>query len=148
MTTHAEPTHLFWCDLETLGLDPKQHGILELAFILTEFRYPYRKLSRGHYLVNSPARIELLEGRSDDFIRGMHEASGLTIDLSFSENTTTLPTIEQDLLLLSEKWPTEDKNAKVVIAGSSVGFDFPSSSASTFRRSPDGFPTASSTSAS
>jgi oligoribonuclease (3'-5' exoribonuclease) len=104
-------------------LDPKQHGILELAFVLTEFRFPYLTLNRGHYLVNGPARLELIEGRSDDFIRSMHEASGLTLDLSFVENTTTLPTIEQDLLQLSERWPLEDKNARVVIAGSSVGFD-------------------------
>ena len=130
MTTNAtvpEPAFLFWLDLESTGLDPKQdpkqHGILEMAFILTEFRYPYRMVSRGHYLVNSPARLELLEGRSNEFIRSMHEASGLTIALSFVENTTTLPTIEQDLLQLSSVWPLEDKNAKVVIAGSSVGFD-------------------------
>ncbi len=123
-TTPSEPHALFWCDIETDGLDPRQHGILELAFVLTEFRFPYSKITRGHYLVSGPARLALLEGRSDEFIRNMHEASGLRAALADAENTTTLPTVEADLLQLSEeRWPLEDKNAKVVIAGSSVGFD-------------------------
>ena len=36
------PRYLFWCDLETSGLDPKRDQILELALPDHEIRVPVR----------------------------------------------------------------------------------------------------------
>jgi oligoribonuclease len=116
------PHHLLWIELETTGLDPREDHILELAFILTEFHYPYDIITRGHYLVNGPGRQMLLAGECGDFIQDMHGVSGLRAALEKAENTTTLPTIESDLLALSERWPGS-KDEKVVVAGNSVHFD-------------------------
>ncbi len=120
-----EPQHFFWADLETTGLSPKDDHILEVAFVVTDFRYPYREITRGHYLVSGPGRVELLADRCPDEIQRMHASSGLTEALRVAEETMTIPSIEQELLGVSFRW-SEEKNTRPRLAGFSVaGFDLP-----------------------
>jgi len=151
-TTNASPRPapwgLLWLDLETTGLEPREDGILEIAYHLTDFEYPYAPKSvsqyRGHYLVQSPfARAVADDNLANRVVQEMHDKSGLAArirehyleeradataraeGIAFRPRyTLTAPTtIEADLLTLSQDWPLEDKDARVVLAGNSVHFD-------------------------
>jgi oligoribonuclease (3'-5' exoribonuclease) len=128
--TEATPYALLWLDLETTGLDPAHHEILELSYVLTSFEHPYTQLLGAD--LGSSARTYLVEGgrqaletRADAFVREMHDRSGLAaaLDPDGPESKTALTQIELDLLVLSEAWPTKDKDARVLLAGNSVDFD-------------------------
>jgi oligoribonuclease (3'-5' exoribonuclease) len=120
----AEPYAIEWLDLETDGLDPRSCGILEIAWILTRFAYPYEELVRGHRLVWSSHAERLVNGDADPFILDMHDKSGLRAALSEEK---ILPgsesRVERELLDLSAGWPLEDKDARVVLGGNSAHFD-------------------------
>ncbi|MFN2506139.1 MAG: oligoribonuclease [Acidimicrobiales bacterium] len=64
---------LVWLDLEMTGLDPARHAIVEIATLVTDD--DLEVLAEGPDLVihHSP---EVLSGM-DDFVRAMHERSGL-----------------------------------------------------------------------
>lgn len=138
---NSRPRLLAWLDLETTGLDPKEDGILELAFRLTEFDYPYADadvpIVAGQYLLRNAARQRLLDGGCSSFIENMHAKSGLTDALKDESRTTSESTMNDDLLRLSASWPgvgvdksklTDEervalKDSMVVLAGNSVDFD-------------------------
>ena len=121
-----KPAWLFWCDCETTGLNEKESSIVELSYMVTEFNYPYalstNGVSRGTYLIRGPGRDNLINGRCSLAIQEMHSNNGLIKDLEDESKTTSLFTVESDLLAISEEWTTE-KDKRVVIAGNSVGFD-------------------------
>jgi len=121
---NEQPRYLFWIDLETTGLEPEEDLVLEGAWILTEFPYPYRELRRGGFLVGrSTVDVRTL---MDPFVLEMHAKSGLLEDLTrHQDKSTSLMDVEAELLELSRDWPVsrEEKNQKVVCAGNSVAFD-------------------------
>src|SRR6185295_16750985 len=73
------PPFLLWLDIETTGLDPTRDAILEIAWILTEFSYPYRDVdlpgARGTRLLPRPGNDYARELSA--FIFDMHTKSGL-----------------------------------------------------------------------
>jgi oligoribonuclease len=132
MNTKApkHPRYLLWVDLETTGLNPEHDDILEIAYVLTEFRFPFSEVvhprgspTRASYLVQGRGARHLLQGDCVEFIRKMHEKSGLhAAFLSEGTSKITLGTVNADLLTLAEDWPT-DKDERVMIAGNSCHFD-------------------------
>lgn len=133
------PFHLMWLDLETSGLDPYADHIIELAFVLTEFEYPYNtrapisRLQLHSHAIKDWVFDPPFEYHSDDvyenslspFIREMHTKSGLLEERRrLPPEFRQLPSFfEKEVLLpMSENWPT-DKDEKVMLAGSSVHFD-------------------------
>jgi oligoribonuclease (3'-5' exoribonuclease) len=124
-----EPRHLLWLDLESTGLDPEKDDILEIAYVLTEFRFPFAEVrnqragfTRASYLVYGRGSQDLLSGNCFPFIREMHDKSGLLAAFQNEGAKTTLETVSADLLTLAEDWPA-DKDEKVMIAGNSCHFD-------------------------
>lgn len=120
-----KPAFLFWCDLETTGLDPVRDRVLELAWRLSRFDFPFHELSRGAYLVRYHESVDLELGM-DPFVLKMHTDNGLLREMKiYREQAHSIEEIEGHLLHLSEHWPVsrEEKDAKVVLAGNSVHFD-------------------------
>lgn len=116
------PAFLLWFDLETTSLDPKEDLILEVAWILTHFEFPYFEVGRGHHIIDQSDLPAWLDGgKVDPFVVKMHATSGLF--RAFSDPNvakTPLAKVEEILLGISEGWPL-DKNSKVAMAGHSVG---------------------------
>jgi len=106
--TEDKKEHFLFIDLETSGLDPKKDSILEIAIIITDFNL--RELDRFHSYVSNP---EI----TNDFVKSMHEKSGLAQALNKETNFPTLKSLQDHLLLLL------DTNATYYYAGSSVHFD-------------------------
>jgi oligoribonuclease (3'-5' exoribonuclease) len=118
------PAYLCWCDLETTGFHSKTDLILEMAWVLTEFTYPYYEIRRGHYLLEQPSLAgRLADGSVDPFVVEMHTKNGLLEALKEPKATLfSLSSVEKMLLDLSEGWSL-DKESKVCLAGHSVHFD-------------------------
>ncbi len=116
-----KPRFLFWLDLETTGMLPRESEILELAYVLTGFDYPYERVDAGSFLISGPGRVDLLQNRCDEWIQRTHEASGLRAALEDGP-VYALPSVESILVALADKtgW-SSDKDERTVIAGSSVG---------------------------
>lgn len=126
----STPHCLCWIDLETTGLDPREDHVLEIAWGFTSFHYPYEPTICGgpsfvsHVLYQGLRETtRRLRERADETVQKMHEASGLWRDLDdCSLIGRSIGEVEEELLVLSDEWP-EDKDAKVMIAGNSSGFD-------------------------
>lgn len=124
MSASAQPALLLWVDLETEGLDPLIHGVLEIAVAVTRFEAPYEVLHAWSSLIGGNARRRLLDGHEDAFIVDMHARSGLTEALTKAPFAPTPPAVDKLLVdfLGSGDWPL-NKNERAVLAGFSVDFD-------------------------
>lgn len=83
-----KPDSLFWCDVETTGLDSEECDILELSFVVTSFEAPYAVREEGTFLVASRATFDILESDAQALkvceelrVFEMHKASGLLSDV-------------------------------------------------------------------
>lgn len=119
---------LCWLDVETTGLHSETDHLLEIAYRLTAFDYPFETIaarfpirSEASFLIDSEGSRRLLAGECSSFIQEMHTKSGLLADLRARPRVPLLA-IELELLELSESWPL-DKEEKVQLAGNSVAFD-------------------------
>lgn len=71
--TKSFPTKLLWVDLEMTGLDPKQHVIIEVAAVITDFNF--NVLGQYEALVLQPeAKLTAM----DPWAQNQHDTSGLT----------------------------------------------------------------------
>lgn len=128
---NCHPKYLFWCDLETSGLNPKNDYILEISYVITEFKYPYNSIHEDTHLILGNGRQLIMEPNfGNTEIIQMHERSGLINDLKDISRLITINEVEQKLLNFSFNWPTpdrtassEEKSTKVCIAGNSCHFD-------------------------
>lgn len=116
------PTHLLFLDLETEGLDPELHHVLEACAMLydTEQR---AVVGQVHALI-VPDDLDLKRIRSwDEVVRTMHRQSGLLNDLADPRgsgiDTATLTQFDTQVRrLLTSLLP---HGAKVPLAGYGVG---------------------------
>lgn len=147
VANHPAPRALLFLDVESTGLDPHIEHLLEITAVLTSFQHPYTETRRRSLLVFGPGSHRLLAGECDPFIQDMHERSGLTAALrSVVEPLETthanvmlryvledeerrpvtgrIEFAEKVLLdLVDSVGPIEDKDERVVLAGSTVAFD-------------------------
>lgn len=64
-------------DIETTGLDPKTDEILEIAWVLTDEHFDQLTMVRAYIVAPASALA-----RANDYVRDMHEASGLAEHLA------------------------------------------------------------------
>lgn len=106
---------LAWIDLEMTGLDPARHRIVEIASVLTDDELTV--IAEGPDLVIHATDDELAE--MDDFVRAMHERSGLTQRIISS--TLSMADAEAETMAFLRKHI--DEPATVPLAGNSIGTD-------------------------
>lgn len=106
---------LAWIDLEMTGLDPDRHVIVEIASLVTDDDLAI--VAEGPDIVISASEAELAE--MDDFVRGMHERSGLLDEIRGS-TTTRAEAEAATLAFLAEHI---DEAGTIPLAGNSIGTD-------------------------
>jgi oligoribonuclease len=109
---------LLWLDLETTGLHPERHTILEVACILTDD--DLNEKSRWESIVRpgvSDVR-RLMALTSDDFVIDMHTKNGLLDEINAGLGVS-MDVAEQAILKLVEGIPKKE----LYLAGNSVHFD-------------------------
>lgn len=106
------PDRLCWLDLETSGLDPTRHLILEFAAVVTDADLV--ELASVQAVVGWP--VPILRESADPTADRMHEASGLWAEVAASDLSS--PEAEHQLAeLVAEHAPGAP------LAGSGVHFD-------------------------
>lgn len=76
---HGKKDLLAWVDVETTGLDPSNSHLLEVAFILTDATGEELSSAATYHSVvaYSEAEAAALRAEADDYVRDMHDKSGL-----------------------------------------------------------------------
>lgn len=105
---------LVWIDCEMTGLDYASDALVEIAAVVTDF--DLNVLGEGVDLVIKPP-AEAID-RMDDFVRSMHEKSGLLAEL---DSGITLQEAEQQVLAYVREFCTE--GSRPPLAGNTVGTD-------------------------
>jgi oligoribonuclease len=105
---------LVWIDCEMTGLDYVADALIEIAAVVTD--YDLNVLGEGVDLVIKPP-AEALE-RMDDFVRSMHESSGL---LDVLDDGIGLEDAEQQVLAYVRQHCAE--GSRPPLAGNTVGTD-------------------------
>ncbi|MBN2177672.1 MAG: oligoribonuclease [Demequinaceae bacterium] len=109
----APPDRLVWIDCEMTGLDPATDALLEVACLVTDAEL--NLLGEGVEVVIKPPR-QALEGMID-FVREMHEASGL---LPLLDQGVSLAEAEDRVLAYVKEYVPE---GKAPLAGNTIGMD-------------------------
>jgi|SRR6188768_861930 len=105
--------HLVWIDCEMTGLDTSADALVEVACLVTDAEL--NVLGEGISVIIRPSQ-EALDAMGD-FVRGMHEKSGL---LPLLADGLDMATAEQAVLAyVSEHVPA----GKAPLAGNTVGMD-------------------------
>lgn len=107
---------IVWIDLETTGLDPDVHSIIEVAMIITDDKY--NEVRRYHALI-----MEDMTGpeiKWDPFALSMHVESGLYEQ--WLRSYTHISVAETDIVHLIHKH-VNTVNEKPRLGGQSVHFD-------------------------
>lgn len=105
---------LVWIDCEMTGLDYVADALIEIAAVVTDF--DLNVLGEGVDLVIKPPPEAI--DQMDDFVRTMHEKSGLLTEL---DSGITLPEAEQQVLAYVKEHCTE--GSRPPLAGNTVGTD-------------------------
>jgi oligoribonuclease len=103
---------LVWADLETTGLDPNHHDILEIAVATAPLTDPFKLTHVFHAVLPCFSRKAL-----SPFILDMHTKNGLLAECA--ESRENEDSVEMALLKELDKF----KGETLVLAGSSVHFD-------------------------
>ncbi|MFP3906992.1 MAG: oligoribonuclease [Acidimicrobiales bacterium] len=106
---------LAWMDLEMTGLDPTRHVIVEIATLLTDD--DLNIVAEGPDLVVHATDDEL--ARMDDFVRNMHERSGLLDQIKAS----TMSLADAGAATLEFLEANIDEPRSVPLCGNSIGTD-------------------------
>ncbi len=108
------PERLLWVDLEMTGLDPEHEVILEIAALVTDFKF--RPLDTYEaILFQPPERLSSM----DEWNQKHHKASGLVDKVPLGK---TQDLVEQELLQFVKKNFPEDKG-KPILSGNSIHQD-------------------------
>jgi len=105
---------LLWLDLETTGLDPKEHSILEVAAILTDGRL--QEISRYEAVVH---QVQPALDNMSPWCLATHTETGLLEEVRKS-NKSELKVEEELLAFITRHVQSDDT---VLLAGSSIHFD-------------------------
>lgn len=109
---------LVWCDIETMGLDPTLHPILEIGFVITDLQLTVLGACDVQ-IWDSPAYEKFWEARAIDYVKEMHQKSGL---LEACQATgATLDVAEEIISDYLEGYGVRDREEP--LCGSSVAFD-------------------------
>jgi oligoribonuclease len=115
MTSAPNGGVLIWMDLEMTGLDTERHTIVEIAALATD--WDLTPIDEGiDLVVHQPD--EVLAGM-DDFVRQMHERSGLTAEIRASE----VPLSEAGAQVLEYIKGHAPTPRTVPLCGNSIGMD-------------------------
>jgi len=105
---------LVWIDCEMTGLDYVSDALIEIAAVVTD--YDLKVLGDGVDLVIKPPAEAVAQ--MDDFVRSMHEKSGLLDEL---DNGISLEDAEQQVLAYVREHCTD--GSRPPLAGNTVGTD-------------------------
>jgi oligoribonuclease len=105
---------LVWIDCEMTGLDYVADALIEIAAVVTDF--DLNVLGEGVDLVIKPPSEAI--DQMDDFVRSMHEKSGLLAEL---DSGITLQEAEQQVLAYVRQFCTD--GSRPPLAGNTVGTD-------------------------
>jgi oligoribonuclease len=105
---------LVWIDCEMTGLDYVADALIEIAAVVTD--YDLNVLGDGVDLVIKPPAEAIAQ--MDDFVRSMHEKSGLLTEL---DNGISLEEAEQEVLAYVREHCAD--GSRPPLAGNTVGTD-------------------------
>ncbi|MBK0421059.1 oligoribonuclease [Leucobacter sp. CSA2] len=105
---------IVWIDCEMTGLDVDADGLCEIAVIVTDF--DLTPLDPGFEIVINPGAEAL--AHMNDFVRGMHEASGL---LTRIEAGVTVEEAERRVIEYLRGLVTAGR--RPLVAGNTIGMD-------------------------
>jgi len=106
--------NMFWCDLETTGLEEAECTILEVGAIVTT--PDFEEVEAYHAVVHQG---EEALAKMNDWCKQTHTASGLVTAVQASQ--LSLRAVEQQLVVFMNKhFPA----GKIVMHGNTVGFDW------------------------
>jgi oligoribonuclease len=116
MSTAMNTERLIWLDLETFGLDPIQHPILEIGLRITDLEL--KTIDDYHDIIWIQNNYERRRKAADTYVQKMHETSGLWKE---AETVGSHPEIVAEHVL---DWlDKHDANIGDPVCGSSVQFD-------------------------
>ena len=117
--------NLLWLDLETTGLDPFKHCILEVAVAHVTLEKPFDlgvKPCRPEHLPSWVVYLPKSEHQYlDPFILDMHTKNGLLAACSDASHRDHVFAVQEQLLTLVPE--IADREERTVLAGASVHFD-------------------------
>lgn len=105
---------IVWIDCEMTGLDVDQDRLCEIAIIVTDFAL--NPLHEGMTVVINPGE-EALE-RMGDFVRKMHETSGLMTEM---QSGVTVEEAELQAIEYVSQFVTQGR--RPLVAGNTIGMD-------------------------
>lgn len=107
-----------WLDLETTGLDPKHHALLEVALIITD--WDLNQIDDGYTAVvqYTSSTAKGLREKANDYVKAMHDRTGLWERLE-EPSAKSLTTIDKELYEYLRWFAPEQNQAR--LGGNSVG---------------------------
>lgn len=105
---------IVWIDCEMTGLDVDADGLCEIAVIVTDF--DLKPLDAGFEIVINPGEAAL--EHMNDFVRSMHEKSGLLPKIT---SGATLADAEQQVIDYLKLFVTAGR--RPLVAGNTIGMD-------------------------
>ena len=110
----AATDRLVWIDCEMTGLDLAVDDLIEVAVVITD--YELEPVHPGFDIVIAPTEAGL--ANMGDFVREMHESSGLITELA--DGVTMADAEQQVLTYITEHVPTV---GQAPLAGNTIGTD-------------------------
>lgn len=121
MSTYPEKA-LVWVDVETTGLIAHKEHLLEVAVLVTDL--DLNLLDETGYesaILFTPNLAEHVREGADDFVRNMHDTSGLWQTITDPERAKPLERVDAEVLAYVQSLVPEKRTAR--IAGNSVRLD-------------------------
>lgn len=112
--TNAPAEQLVWIDCEMTGLDVEQDGLVEIAVVITDFELT--PLHEGLSLVINPGDEAL--AHMGDFVRSMHESSGLLPEI---QNGHSVEVAEAAVIDYINTYVADGR--RPILAGNTIGMD-------------------------